>query len=203
MREAACRDWIVEGAAREYKRDLTDWQKTSNWIAETDGFDLIVMAHGVQKTATMKDVDEELWMNIIGNNLNASASLTHALLEHDKVNDGALIVYFSSIQATQPREGRGLYGISKAGVEALARVVAVENPNIRTIALRLGQMTKAMRGIDFSDFQAQEIEKKTIRPWVDAQSVAKIIFNLYDNGMSMTGETVEISSGHKFSVWPK
>ena len=61
-------------------------------------------------------------------------------------------------------------------------------------------MTHTMRGITFSPEQVRQIESKIPLPWVAADEVAQFIFDLYDMS-SLTGEVIEISSGHKFSIW--
>lgn len=183
--------------------DLMDWAATGRYIAKSDPFDIVFMTHGVQIPAKLEEMDRSLWQNIIGNNLESALNLTVQLKRYGKVNPGGLIVYCSSIQATQPREGRGLYAIAKAGLEALVRIAAVEfAPEVRTVGLRLGQMESQMKNVTFDAQAAAEIKEYTPLPWVSFEETARLVLALYGQS-SLTGEIIEMSSGHKFSIWPK
>lgn len=195
--------WQVTGVSRATGIDLTDWSATSRYIAKTAPFDIVFMTHGVQIPARLEELDKALWNNIIGNNLESALNLTVQLKRYDKVRPGGLIVYCSSIQATQPRVGRGLYAIAKAGLEALVRITAVEmGPEVRTVGLRLGQMAGVMKGITFDKAAVEAIKEYTPLPWVSFEETASLVLALYGQS-SLTGEIIEVSSGHKFSVWPR
>lgn len=174
-----------------------------NSLHDIGRFDIVVMAHGVQERISLSEVNDDNWNKIIDNNLKSPVIITTILAKEQVVKHGGLIVYISSIQAAQPREGRGLYAIAKGGIETLTRIAAVEftQYNVRTVCLRLGQMTKSMKGITFDDAQIASIKKKTPLPWVDGNKVADFIFDLYKQE-SLSGEVIEISSLHKMSIWP-
>ena len=196
--------WDITGVSRSSNLDLRDWESTSQWIEQHDPFDIVVMAHGVQKPIRLKDLTQSIWQDIISNNLDASASLTTALIRHNKVNESGLVVYFSSIQATQPREGRGAYAAAKAGIEGLTRAASVEwqKNNVRTVCLRIGQMTHPMKGIGFTADAIKKLNEAIPHAWVGGIEIAKFVLALYDQ-ISLSGETIEISSGHKYNIWPK
>lgn len=203
--------WEVVGAARHVDRDsgydtcavdLADPDKISQFIRRQQ-FDLVVMTHGTQHGVEIGDPAFESWyLEIIDNNLTSAVHLTNHLLFNKLLNPGALIIYCSSIHATQPRAGRGPYAIAKAGLEALARVVAIEQADkgIRAVALRLGQMSQPMRGIVFTPEQEAAIKDKTPLQWVEPAEIAALCLSLYEQ-KSLTGETIEISSGHNLNIW--
>lgn len=196
--------WEASGVSRKTNLNLVDWESTSEWIRQQQPFDIVVMAHGVQKPALLREITQKDWRDVIMNNLDASASLTTALMRHNKINPNGLVVYFSSIQATQPREGRSAYATAKAGIEGLCRAASVEweESKVRTVCLRIGQMAQPMQGISFSSDYIKKLNHAIPGPWVHANDIAKLIFALYDQP-SISGETIEISSGHRFNIWPK
>lgn len=195
--------WNVVGVSRGAGLDLTNWEATAQFIAGQSPFDIVFMTHGVQRKVMIKEFNKDDLANILDNNLTSAMVLSSALLKYNGLNPGALVVYSSSIQATQPRAGRGLYCVAKAGLEALGRSMAVElDEGRRAIALRLGQMTGQMKGIHFDEAEAKRISKKTPLPWVAFDDMARFVLNLYYQ-LSISGEVIEISSGHKFSVWPE
>ncbi len=196
--------WEWVGFSRSTGVDVTKYQQIYSNLLNLGQFDLAIMAHGTQKGIELKDLQPSQYEKLMRENLDSCVYLTSLLAQRHQVKRGGLLCYISSIQATQPRKGRGVYAMAKAGVEALTRIAAVElgEQQIRTVCLRLGQMTHTMKGIDFPEDQVKKIKKFTPLQWVDAEETAKLIFNLYEL-QSITGETIEITSGHKFSVWPK
>lgn len=204
--------WEVVGAARHVDRDsgydtcavdLADPDEISQFIPRKQ-FDLVVMTHGTQHGVEIGDRSFESWyLEIVDNNLTSAVHLTNHLIFNNLLNPGALIVYCSSIHATQPRAGRGPYAIAKAGLEALARVVAIEQaPDIRAVALRLGQLTQVMRGVVFTEAQFKAIEERTPYPWVEPMDVAKLCLALYEQ-KSLSGAVIDVDSAHSISIWPK
>lgn len=202
--------WEVIGAARHvdydsgydtHAVDLADPDEISQFIPRKK-FDLVVMTHGTQHGVEIGDPAFESWYKeIVDNNLTSAVHLTNHLIFNKLLNPGALIVYCSSIHATQPRKGRGPYSLAKAGLEALARVVAIEQaPTARAVALRLGQCSQPMKGIVFTPEQEAAIRDKTPLQWVEPAEVAALCLALYDQ-KSLTGETIEISSGHSLNIW--
>jgi NAD(P)-dependent dehydrogenase (short-subunit alcohol dehydrogenase family) len=183
--------------------DLRHWSEVERFcLAWPIPYDLVIMTHGVQETYEIGQYNQENWQYIVGGNLESCAALTNGLHNHKLLKEGSMIVYCSSIQASQPRSGRGLYAIAKAGLEALARITAVElAPRVRTVALRLGQMDGTMQGIEFDAKARAAIEDRTPLPWVSFSETAALCHALHGQS-SMTGETIEVSSGHRFNVWP-
>ena len=168
-----------------------------------DTYDLVVMAHGVVDNSRIEHISQADWNRVIDSNLKSCVVLTSELIATNKLNPNALIIYCSSIQADLPREGRYLYGLSKLGLELLAKSVHVENaPRIRAVALRLGQMERLMAGRQFTDEERKAIENYTPLPWVNCLDVAKLVECLYDQ-KSLSGTTINVDSGHNLSVWPK
>lgn len=200
---ARSQEWELRGISRSYNFDLTDWDDTAAWVgAHSAPFNLVIMTHGVQDPCFFAGMTGQDWNNIIENNLSSAASLTAALIQECKIAIGGLIVYFSSIQATQPRAGRAPYAAAKAGIEGLMRAAAVEIADLgaRAVALRIGQMTTPMQGIQFGKDEMDYIKKRIPGPLVDPDDIARLCFQLYEQP-SLNGEVIEVSSGHAFNIW--
>jgi NAD(P)-dependent dehydrogenase (short-subunit alcohol dehydrogenase family) len=88
--------------------------------------------------------------------VNALAPLRLIQLALPVMPDGARIVNVTSDAAVEAYEGWGGYGSSKAALEALTRVLAVEHPDLRVYAVDPGDMNTRMHqeafpGEDISD----------------------------------------------------
>lgn len=170
-------------------------------------FDLVIVAHGVQQPAELGTANFiDTYYSVIDGNLTSAVYLTQQLIEQDKLNPNALIIYCSSIHATQPRKSRGPYAIAKAGLEALTRIVAVEGAgNWRAMALRLGQLEDdgkpaTMRGIRFSPEQLKALKGRCLTDWVQCDNVAKLCLGLYEQ-TEMSGAVIQMDSGHSLNIY--
>ena len=207
--------WEAVGVARRIDRalnttmfraisvDLADPDDISQSIPRKPLLDLVVMTHGTQHGVTIGDPAFESWYReIVDNNLTSAVHLTNHLIFNNQLNPGSLIIYCSSIHATQPRRGRSPYAIAKAGLEALTRSVAIEQaPKVRAVALRLGQLEKPMKGISFTPEQEAAIKECTPLKWVSPSEVAALCLALYEQ-KSMTASVIDLDSGHHINVWP-
>jgi len=202
------KDWQTVGVARHAQPnfaiaplDLTDWATTASWVSQQAPFDLVVMAHGVQQPNQLCALTKRSYLDVITNNLDSAVSLTCALVQQHKLEPNALLIYCSSLQAATPRGGRGAYAIAKAGLEALARTVAVElTPCARAIALRLGQLTTPMKGIQFTPEEQVSLQRRALLPWVAPEDVAQLCLDLYWQ-RSLTGCVIDVDSGQGRNVW--
>lgn len=171
-------------------------------------FDLVIMAHGVQQPAELGTANFiDTYYAVMDGNLTSAVYLTQALIEQDKLNEGALIVYCSSIHSTQPRKSRGPYAIAKAGLEALTKIAAVEGAGYwRAIGLRLGQLENdgqpaTMKGIRFSPEQLETLKSRCLTPWVKTENIAKLCLSLYEQ-TEISGAILDVDSGHSLNIWP-
>ena len=88
--------------------------------------------------------------------VNVFAPLALAQLALPLMDDGAMILNITSDAAVEVYEGWGGYGSSKAALEQLTRVLAVEHPRLRIHAIDPGDMRTQMHqdafpGEDISD----------------------------------------------------
>jgi NAD(P)-dependent dehydrogenase (short-subunit alcohol dehydrogenase family) len=203
--------WDVVGISRnsnesepnKHQLNLTVHQDVIEFVLDQQPFDLVVMAHGTQHGVELGDSSFMDWYtSVVDNNLTSAVILTNELIAWERLNYGSLIVYCSSIQATQPRKGRGPYSVAKAGLEALTKIVAVEQTGrVRTVALRLGQLSKTMANITFDPAQVEAIRARTLTDWPEPEEVARFVMVLYEQP-GITGAVLDYDSGHNLVVWP-
>jgi NAD(P)-dependent dehydrogenase (short-subunit alcohol dehydrogenase family) len=97
-------------------------------------------------------------LDVLGHvlHVNAVAPLALFQLALPRLRAGAAIINVTSDAATEPYEGWGGYGSSKAALEQLTRVLGAEHPSLRVYAFDPGDMNTAMHqaafpGEDISD----------------------------------------------------
>jgi NAD(P)-dependent dehydrogenase (short-subunit alcohol dehydrogenase family) len=83
--------------------------------------------------------------------VNVFAPLRLAQLALPRVTDNGAIINITSDAATEPYEGWGGYGSSKAALEQLTAVLAAEHPTLRIYAVDPGDMRTRMHQEAFPD----------------------------------------------------
>ncbi len=125
--------------------------------ASVGGLDLLVLNAGTLGPSPLPAVAalrlEDL-RSTLETNLVAQVGVLQAVLP--QLRPGAAIVVVTSDAAVEPYEGWGAYGASKAGLEQLAAVLAVERPDLRVVRFDPGDMRTRMHqdafpGEDISD----------------------------------------------------
>jgi NAD(P)-dependent dehydrogenase (short-subunit alcohol dehydrogenase family) len=94
--------------------------------------------------------------------VNAIAPLALAQLALPRMPDGGRIINITSDAASEPYEGWGGYGSSKAALEQLTAILAAEHPTLRIYAADPGDMRTQMHqeafpGEDISDRSLPEV----------------------------------------------
>ena len=88
------------------------------------GIDVLFVNAGVGGFATVPEVTEEFWDNVHGVNLRGAFFAVQAALPH--LRDGGSIVITGSIGALLALPGNAVYAAAKAGLRAVARILAAE-----------------------------------------------------------------------------
>jgi len=86
---------------------------------------------------------------VYATNLHAPLALTQLALPH--MDEGATIINVTSDAAVEAYEGWGGYGSSKAALEQLTRILAVEHPQLRVHGVDPGDMRTQMHQDAFPD----------------------------------------------------
>lgn len=124
--------------------DITDHRTHTRILGETEHAfgpaTILVHAAGIFENQPIEETTDELWDDILAINLTAVMSLTRTAWPTLKSTSGQ-IVLISSIATTMQFEGDAAYAASKAGVDALGQVLALEGNKygIRVITLNPAQ----------------------------------------------------------------
>jgi len=112
-------------AVRSDISSVADTRAAMARIAEQlHGIDVLFVNAGVGGFATVPEVTEEFWDTVHGVNLRGAFFAVEAALPH--LRDGGSIVITGSIGALLALPGNAVYAAAKAGLRAVARILAAE-----------------------------------------------------------------------------
>ncbi len=138
--------------------DITDEDHRSELIAAAgEQIDLVVNnagGLGPSPLPPLADYPLDELADLFTVNVLAPLGLIQAALP--RLADGAVIVDITSDASVEPYEGWGGYGLTKAALDHLGRVLAVERPDVRVLTIDPGDMRTKMHqdafpGEDISD----------------------------------------------------
>ncbi|MHA3979353.1 SDR family NAD(P)-dependent oxidoreductase [Halovulum sp. GXIMD14794] len=117
-------------------------------VERLGGLDVLINCAGIFKASEFLDVDEAEFSRIVDVNLLGSFRAAQAAVRHMRPSRGGRVLFVSSIHAQRGVRGRLAYAASKAGIEAMTRVMATELSahGIRVNALAPGAVSAGMQG---------------------------------------------------------
>lgn len=132
--------------------DIADWAGLQLVLTQAfDGRapDILVNAAGIFPSATLSAIDEAHWDAVLDINLKGTLRVSQIVARSMvEAGQGGAIVNIGSVQAQRSTAGKAAYAASKAGLEALTRVLAIElaPQDIRVNAVAPGPvLTEAVR----------------------------------------------------------
>ena len=151
---------IGSDRARGVAADITTVggrERLRSLVAELGPVDLLVNnagALGPSPLPALLDLDGESFRSVLQTNVVAQLQVIQALEPH--LSTDVTIVNISSDAAVAAYPGWGAYGVSKAALDHLSRVLAVERPAWRVLSVDPGDMRTDMHqaafpGEDISD----------------------------------------------------
>lgn len=184
--EAAARHAAAElGDARALAADISDWTGLDALLsgALAEGApDIVINAAGIFPSATLFDIDEGHWDSLLDINLKGTMRVSQIAARRmlDAGKAGA-IVNIGSVQARRSTAGKAAYAASKAGLEALTRVLAIElgAHGIRVNAVAPGPvMTEAVKAQIAAIAAGAPAGRKLDRPGLrlgDPDEIARVV----------------------------
>lgn len=116
------------GVAKKFYADLREEHDMQclidEVVAEFGRIDVLVNNAGIVLKAYAEDITADLWDETLSVNLRAPHLLSQMALPH--IPEGGCVIHNSSIHAKQSVQNFAAYAASKAGLEALAKVQALE-----------------------------------------------------------------------------
>lgn len=181
--------------------DVTDEQsfkEFADWVWNEFGrVDILVNNAGRGSPGAALTLEKEVWQNVLDTNLTSVWNCSKVIAPYIEQSGGGAIVNVSSLSGRIAFTHQGAYPVSKAGVNALTRVMASElaAKNIRVVAVAPGftetEMLKKKYG-DTSFLTDTTILHRLAKPEEIGQLIA---FLSSDLAGYITAEVVEISGG--------
>lgn len=155
---------------------------------------------GMNIISSVVDADPELWHKIIDSNLNGSFLCSRKAGQILRKHKRGKIVSISSIAARRSAPAMGIYGIAKAGIEMLTKVVAQELApfNIQVNAVAPCMVRTAFSEPFWSDKDLHAAIIKTIPMGRIAEpiDIARPVLFLCSEGSNfITGQTLLVDGG--------
>lgn len=128
------------GTARFVAADLNDADDVRRLAAEAGPVDILINNAGIYKFGATVETDDAAFDEHVNVNLRAPYILVQQLVPGMVERGGGSVVSVSTVAASVPASGAGIYGATKAGIELLTRVWADEfGPSgVRVNAIAVG-----------------------------------------------------------------
>ncbi|MFF5299600.1 SDR family oxidoreductase [Streptomyces sp. NPDC013161] len=142
--------------------DLRDADAVREFFAALPRLDVLVNNAGGAPYRPLVDAEAERHARIIELNLLAPLTASLAAYEHLKRAKGS-VVMIGSVSGSRPSPGSAAYGAAKAGLENLARSMAVEwAPDIRVNTLVVGMVRTELSHLHYGGEDAIEAVSRTV-----------------------------------------
>ncbi|MGP9021383.1 SDR family oxidoreductase [Streptomyces sp. BR1] len=142
--------------------------------------------------------DAERHARVIALNLTAPLTATLAAYPYLRTSGGS-VVMIGSVSGTRPSPGTAAYGAAKAGVESLARSMAVEwAPEVRVNTLVLGMVRTELAHLHYGDAQGVAAVERTVplgRLAEPSDVGAAAVFLASDAASYITGASLLVHGG--------
>jgi NAD(P)-dependent dehydrogenase (short-subunit alcohol dehydrogenase family) len=199
------------GEARGEVVDVRDESALAGFVDTTaeafGGLDVLVCSAGIQRYGTVEGTGRELWDEVISVNLTGTFLAAKHAIPHLRSRGGGAIVNVSSIQATVAQAEVAAYTVSKAGISALTRSIAVDYAaeNIRANAVCPASVDTPMLRWAADLFKGERTAEETVAAWgathplgrvATAAEVAEVIaFLASDRAAFVTGSDYRVDGG--------
>ena len=199
-------------ATATFRTDVTDRAAVDAMVAGTvaqlGGTDVLVNNAGIFFNARFEEMSSAQWQRTMDINLTSLFHVTQAVVRHWlAVPTGGAIVNLSSISANVAFTDSSAYCVTKAGVAALTRCLAMEfGPHgIRANAMAPGIIATDMtrRSLDDPSLSGGWLTRISSRRYGTPEDVANLaLFLASDESSYINGELLTVDGGATFA-WPK
>ena len=168
-------------------------------VAELGRLDVFVANAGLTRWAPFLDVDEEMWDTVVDLNLKGSYfGAQAAARQMAEQGDGGRIVFSSSVTGTLAIANASAYAVTKAGLQHMARVLALElgARGITVNALAIGATVNERNLADDPDYAHRWAGVlPTGRVGIPSDVAAALGFLVSTEAAQVTGHTLTVDGG--------
>ncbi|MER6912881.1 SDR family oxidoreductase [Streptomyces sp. NPDC000594] len=207
LRETETALAAVHGAGRVRAQpcDVTDEEQVRALMARAEAefgaLDIVVNNAGLGGTATLVEMTDTQWEQVLDVTLNGTFRCLRAALRSFRASGrGGVIVNNSSVLGWRAQAGQAHYAAAKAGVMALTRCAAVEaaeyGVRVNAVAPSLAlhpHLAKVTSPGLLAELTGREAYGRCAEPREIAQT---IVFLASDYTSYLTGEVISVSSRH-------
>ena len=193
--------------ALSYQCDVTQRSQVraalATVVAKWGKISILVNNAGIGQRASFLEISDDMWQQVLGVNLTAAFIVAQETAREMVRNDGGSIINVASAAARMAHSEQAAYSVSKAGVEALTRVMAFElaPSGIRVNAIAPGTIaTEFLSGMLTEEARAERVRRIPMGRLGTPEDVAGVVSFLAsrDSGY-MTGCVLPIDGGLIFA----
>lgn len=172
---------------------------------KTEYIDYLINVAGIfchNERALIENLSTDEWHNVIDVNLTGTFLITKYALPLLKRSYNGNIINLSSEQVIMPQIKSAPYAISKAGIEMLSKILALEviddRIRVNTIALasvKTNFIKKYKKDEDAFNKMMKETDQNMPFGIITPEDVYKLVKYLIENNNKITGQTIVIDSG--------
>ena len=186
------------------------WRRCSRWSGRPwttgEGIDILANVAGITLKSPLEDLTEQDWDRVIDVNLKGTFLCSQAVGRVMIEQGGGSILNIGSVSGIAPHCNRGAYGPSKAAVDMLSKVMAVEwaERNIRVNTIHPGTTETEMTNYSYPTPELRARREKTIplRRFVKPEEVAAAaVFLVSDDAGAITGHSLVIDGGFQHGLF--
>ncbi|QJT01059.1 SDR family oxidoreductase [Streptomyces asoensis] len=186
------------GTAEFMPLDVRDTDAVRRFFAELPRLDVLVNNAGGAPYRPLAHADAARHARVIELNLLAPLTVSLAAYDHLKHANGS-IVMIGSVSGSRPSPGSAAYGAAKAGLENLARSMAVEwAPEVRVNTLVVGMVRTELTHLHYGGDDGVEAVARTVplgRLALPADVGAAAVFLASDAARYISGASLLLHGG--------
>lgn len=176
------------------------------------GIDVWVNNAGIYPKGYLAEMPLDLWQKTFDINVSGVLYGARAAIPYMKKRGGGVIVNAASFATIMPTGGRGAYGITKAAVGHITKVLGAElaPDNIRVTAYMPGFVATELTAPVIGEYEGNAIKRQVAqnRYGTPEEIAPVVVFLASDAASFITGSGVEVSGGkycvqNPYAAWER